>query len=290
MNAEQITFVDYEDRAEKKIPRCIPIFPTQSTQEYRIENIQFESEEERIRAVEEAEENVARKVGMDEFPEDIHSMMLEYLLSNGKFRNALWLVCSANLGMRFSDVSKLKVSHLIDAEGNFRLKFYLNERKTGKERPFYINEAVKAAMCIFWKNSPQKKYNDYLFVSESNHRTHKDGTIKPITHSAAENIIKNTLRALGISLKNDSRCSGGEIKLNTHSLRKMYGGVFSRTGCRLKDEGRLNVDLTVIQLLQNDYMHTSMATTQRYCGEMERAKQIIVNEMNIGLPVLRKYL
>ncbi len=168
----------------------------------------------------------------------------------------------------------------------------LVKEKQGKRDRFILTN-LSWQRCVFSGiifRHRKKKYNDYLFTSESNHRTHKDGTIKPITHSAAESIIKNTLHSMGVSLKNDPRCSSGEIKLNTHSLRKMYGGVFCRTGHRLKEEGRLNVDLEVIQLLQNDYMHTSMATTQRYCGEMERAKQIIVNNMNIGLPILRVYL
>ena len=52
----------------------------------------------------------------------------------------------------------------------------------------------------------------------------------------------------------------------------------------------IDVDLFAIQLLQLDFSHTSMSTTQRYCGEMERAKAIVVNNMNIGLDILRKYL
>ncbi len=288
MNAEQIRI---EDCPIKILHKNDNVFKDNNAanSKYHID-IRFDSEEEKESAAKGAEEISSRKVGMDEFPENIHSMMLRYLLNNGKYRDALLLVCSANLGMRFSDVVNLKVFHFVYSDGNFREKFYLSERKTGKERPFYVNEAVKAAVCIFWKNSPHKKFNDYLFTSESHNSTDKNGNIKPISHTAVENIIKKTLPQIGIKLKNDSSYIGGEIKLNTHSLRKMYGGVFCRTGCRLNEEGRLNVDLTVIQLLQNDYMHTSMSTTQRYCGEMERAKKVIVDEMNIGLPVLKEYL
>lgn len=285
MNAEQATLT-LKDNEEKNFPRCIPLFQLPPKREYRVNNLKFDSEESR----KQEEENAAKKIGMDEFPEDIHSMMLEYLLSNGKFRDALLLVCAANLGMRFSDVVKLKPSNFLFSDGKFRDKFYLEERKTGKERPFFINEAVQAAVCLFCKNSQGRMYNGYLFTSESNNKVFENGTAKPISHTAEEQIIKSTLAKLGVRLKNDSHCDGGDIKLNTHSLRKMYGGVFCRTGLRLKDEGRLNIDLAVIQLLQNDFMHKSMATTQRYCEEMERAKQIIVNEMNIGLPVLRKFL
>ncbi len=285
MNAEQMVLT-IKDSEEGKIPRCIPLFPMHPKREYRVNNLQFDSEESR----KQEEENAAKKIGMDEFPEDIHSMMLEYLLSNGKFRDALLLVCAANLGMRFSDVVKLKPSHFLFSNGEFRTQFYLKERKTGKERPFFINESVQAAMCLFCEHSQGRMYEGYLFTSESNNKAFINGAAKPISHTAEENIIKTTLSKLGIKLKNDSRYDGGEIKLNTHSLRKMYGGVFCRTGIRLRDEGKLNIDLAVILLLQNDFMHKSMATTQRYCEEMERAKQIIVNEMNIGLPVLRKFL
>lgn len=284
MNAELIRF---EDCFISPI-RLLPKIGSTDTTVLHIDP-RLKSEEEELRA-KDAEENVLKKIGMDAFPEDIYNNMLEYFLKNRKYRDMLLLVCSANLGMRFSDVSRLKAVHLIRRNGKFNEKFYLNERKTGKERPFYINEAVRTAMCIFWKNSPDKSFDDYLFTSESNHRQHKDGTVKPITHTAAENILKNTLLAMGVDIKNDPRCRSGEIKLNTHSLRKMYGREYHRIAYKLDKEDKLGVSLAALVLLQNDYMHKSLATTQRYCEEMERAKQIVVNNMNIGLPVLRQYL
>ncbi len=284
MNAEQVKFGDCFNSPIRLLPRTELTY----IDDFHIDP-RFKSEEEEIRA-KDAEEIALKKIGMNAFPEDIYNNMLEYFLENKKYRDMLLLVCSANFGMRFSDVSRLKAAHLIRRNGKFNEKFYLSERKTGKERPFYVNEAVRTAMRIFWRNFPDKGYDDYLFTSESNHRQRKDGTVKPITHTSAENILKNTLLAMGVDIKNDPRCRGGEIKLNTHSLRKTYGREFHRIAYKLDKENKLGVSLAALVLLQNDYMHKSLATTQRYCEEMERAKQIIVNEMNIGLPVLRKYL
>lgn len=232
------------------------------------------------------------KVGMDAFPEELFNDVLDWLLSEGKYRDTLMMVCAANFGMRFSDVRQIKVCNLVDVNGEFRTKFYINEQKTTKTRPFYINEAVKVAMVLYWEHYGNTKgYNDYLFTSDSNHKTYTDdGVQTPISHTQMENSLKTTIKNVGVKLKNDKSETGGDIKLNTHSFRKLYGGKFCRVCSRLIHDGILDVDLFAIQLLQLDFSHTSMSTTQRYCGEMERAKAIVVNNMNIGLDVLEKYL
>lgn len=250
------------------------------------------SDEEADRMTEIYNDIKVEKVGMDEFPETLFNDVLDWLLSERKYRDALMMVCAANFGMRFSDVRQIKVCNLVDIDGNFRTKFYINEQKTTKTRPFYINEAVKAAMVLYWNvYKDEKNYSDYLFTSDSNNKTYDDeGVQTPISHTQMENSLKTTIRKVGVKLKNDKSETGGDIKLNTHSFRKLYGGKFCRVCSRLIHDGILDVDLFAIQLLQLDFSHTSMATTQRYCGEMERAKAIVVNHMNIGLDVLKKYL
>lgn len=250
------------------------------------------SDEEADRMTEIYNDIKVEKVGMDEFPETLFNDVLDWLLSERKYRDALMMVCAANFGMRFSDVRQIKVCNLVDIDGNFRTKFYINEQKTTKTRPFYINEAVKAAMVLYWNvYKDEKNYSDYLFTSDSNNKTYDDEGIQtPISHTQMENALKTTIRKVGVKLKNDRSETGGDIKLNTHSFRKLYGGKFCRVCSRLIHDGILDVDLFAIQLLQLDFSHTSMATTQRYCGEMERAKAIVVNHINIGLDVLKKYL
>lgn len=238
---------------------------------------------------------VVEKVGMDEFPEELFNTVLEYFISDGKIREAMMMICAANFGMRFSDVRQIKVSHLVDIDGEFRTKFYINEQKTTKTRPFYINDAVKTAMCIYWKKyKNSKKYNDYLFTADGNNKkyviSNGEKVQTPLSHTQFESALKSAMRDIGVKLKNDYTYQGGDIKLNTHSFRKLYGGKFCRTCSKLIREEVLDVDLFAIQLLQLDFSHTSMATTQRYCGELERAKSIVVNHMNLGLEVVEKYL
>ncbi len=196
MNAERIAINEFEETP----PTCIPFSPPHLKREYHIDNFRFDNEEDKILAEEKADEIAVKKIGMDAFPEDIYNTMLEYLLSNGKFRDALLMVCAANLGMRFSDVVKLRFSHFFYIDGEFRIKFYIREKKTGKERPFFINEAVKAAMCLFCEHSQTRGYNDYLFTSESHNKVLANGLAKPISHTAAENIIKSILLQIGIKI------------------------------------------------------------------------------------------
>lgn len=223
----------------------------------------------------------AEKQGMDAFPPELFNSMVEYMTENGKHRNAALAVCAANWGMRFSDVCRVRVCEVLDEQGNFRTKFHLFEKKTKhtkkapKPRAFYCNRAVRIFLQRYF-DSTVKRYGDYIFTSESNNKKlDEDGTVQPMSHTAAENIIKGTLKAMGYD---------GDLKLNNHSYRKMYGKEFMRTGMRLMKSGEIELDGTMLTLLQNDFDHSSMNITQRYCGQMEETKEKIVQAMNLGLP------
>lgn len=262
--------------------------------EYRLD-LGFDSPEEQAEAEIEYEKNAIQKVGMNGFPEDVFNNVLEYFLMAGKIREATMMVCAANFGMRFSDVCQIKLSHLLKPDGEFRNHFYINEQKTTKTRAFYINESIKAVISIYWgKYSGIKKYNDYLFTSDGNNKKyiieHGEKIQAPISHTQFENELKKTIFATGVKLKNDANYAGGDIKLNTHSLRKLYGSKFIITGVELIEKKILKADFFVLQLLQIHFGHTSMATTQRYCEETERVWETISNHMNIGLDVLENFL
>ena len=102
--------------------------------------------------------------------------------------------------------------------------------------------------------------------------------------------MKDALIAIGVKLKNDRRCKDGEYKLNTHSLRKEYSEKFSEVAYELKASGKLNVDADVLALVQLDLRHSSMQTTMRYNHSFDRIKEVVCQNMNIGLSVLERYL
>ena len=318
--------------------------------------------------------------GMDAFPIEIYNRMIEYSLANGKIRNAMYLICSANWGMRFSDVTRVRFCHIFDSSGQLRESFTLphGEQKTKKMNIYYNNEATARIIGMYLAENPDKTPYDYLFVSDSINKESQSkvtlreieaeelyvleienaekeirnlekaiertenaycsGTftaeqynaltkkmkekiseektrleelkeksvkyrslnpnaesiyiLKPITARAAEGIIKNTLAKMNIFPKNKrdkTAQTNLDCKLNTHSLRKTFGKLFYEKGCELNSTGMLNVDPTMLSLLQQKFMHTSIGTTNRYNKTAESSFRMICTNMNVGLEALNNY-
>ena len=313
MNDYAVAVSGYEDN---KTIKFVPAADQRKKYDFKIPQSCKPTSEEMFAAIKKCEET-SRGIGMDEFPEHIYNKFIEYLLSSGKYRDACMEILHANFGMRYSDVCRIKLQDLMyfnPDSGDWEFKDYftlvekktsktrnkVKDKKTGEEkcrpvpRYFYLNDAVKAILSIYLQHCDVKWY-EYLFVSQSNNKTYETDdegrTIQsPLTWGAERDIIKDNLPKIGVFLKNDSRYSGGELRICTHSLRKMYGGIYLRTGEMLKSKGIISTDLGVLKLLQNNFMHSSMTTTQRYCGEMEKVNSIIINEMNIGWSALEQYL
>lgn len=115
---------------------------------------------------------------------------------------------------------------------------------------------------------------------------------KPLSHTAGENIIKDTLKAIGINpknRKNQADIQTTALKYNTHSLRKTFADCFISTGERLKDNGELNFSNTIMDLLVNKFKHSSKNVTAHYTDAQERTFKTICQNMNIGLEILQKY-
>jgi integrase len=117
------------------------------------------------------EKAVRENEGMDSIPMDIYNRMVEYAVSHGKIRNAMFFICMANWGMRISDLIRVKFAHVIDQNGKFRESFSLEngEKKTGKKNRYYNNDAVKKVITMYLEHpfTRQKRRFDYLFTSES---------------------------------------------------------------------------------------------------------------------------
>lgn len=252
--------------------------------------------------IEDIEENLPTQQGMDDLPEYLFNELLEKLLSKKKIRDAMLITLHANFGMRNSDVSNLRLIEILRPDGKFRTRISHIEQKTSKIRQFYINEAIRIAVASYLKLNPQKRLHNYIITSEGRRKTYKMASIKgkngnvyiyetqaPLSRIQEERAIKDNLIELGVMLRNDPRCQGGELKFNTHSLRKLYVEKFMETAYKLKQEGVIDIDTQIITLIQMDLAHNSAQTTMRYSRSFEKNKEIICNHMNIGLDVWKKF-
>ena len=112
---------------------------------------------------------------------------------------------------------------------------------------------------------------------------------KPITSTAAQNIIKDNLAEIGVFPQNrkDKNISVNvEAKYNTHSLRKTFGERFNIVGMDLQDKGVIKINHNILKLLQEYYMHSSMNITGHYNKTMAKTFEIICNHMDIGMEAI----
>ena len=318
--------------------------------------------------------------GMNNIPVDIYNKMIEYSLNNGKFRNAMFLICMANWGMRYSDVVRVRFGYLFDRNGQFKESFSLpnGEKKTSKQVVYYNNEATKAIISLYLNQhiNRHKSRLDFLFVSEGgtkvkdtirnieaedlygfqieqakkeiekiisiidgNYDKYMMGKVseeeykrakqryeqqktsleqnlndlfsqrenylssipnaeniyiqKPLSHTAGEDIIKNTLKAIGINPKNRKDKSIEQTtndKYNTHSLRKTFADWFIKTGDELNNSGELAFNDTIMDLLKEKFKHSSRSVTTHYTDAQEEAFKLICQKLNIGLDAVENFM
>ena len=116
---------------------------------------------------------------------------------------------------------------------------------------------------------------------------------KPLSHTAGENIIKNTLKAIGINPKNRKNKSDEQTtndKYNTHSLRKTFADWFIKTGDELNNSGELAFNDTIMDLLKEKFKHSSRSVTTHYTDAQEEAFKLICQKLNIGLEAVENYV
>ena len=117
--------------------------------------------------------------------------------------------------------------------------------------------------------------------------------MKPLTHTAGEDIIKDTLKAIGINPKNrkdKSENQNTNEKYNTHSLRKTFADWFIKTGDELNSSGKLAFNDTILDLLKEKFKHSSRSVTTHYTDAQEEAFKLICQNLNIGLDVVENFM
>jgi integrase len=111
-----------------------------------------------------------------------------------RMRNYFLFTFGINIGIRISDIIKLKVSDVIGSH------IVLYEQKTGKYKRYFINAKLRDEINTYIVG---RSMDDYLFPSK------KGGYI---TRIQAYNIINDAARSIGI-----------DYEVGTHTLRKTFG-------------------------------------------------------------------
>lgn len=172
----------------------------------------------------------------------------QYLLGKKSKRDYALFVVGINVGLRASDLVKLKVGEVYDVEnGVIKKSVKVLELKTGKEREFVINQAARKALEVYFEERGCLDELDWVFLSQK----HSELNVKTVAR-----MLREVGRELGLS-----------YRLSSHSLRKTFG-YYAYMGNIQKDPGFINT-------LQVIFNHSSARTTLRYIDiDVEKIKNV----------------
>lgn len=156
--------------------------------------------------------------------------MKEELKKNGT-RDYLLFTFGINIGLRISDIIKLKVKDVCNTDGTLKEHIEIIENKTNKIKRFKINPLLSEDLLSYVKN---KDFNEYLFKSRNGKNQH-------ITRNRSYTILNIAAKKVGLE------------EIGTHTLRKTFGYWFYK---QTHD----------IALLQQLFNHSSPSITLRYIG------------------------
>lgn len=166
--------------------------------------------------------------------------LIEKLKEDARYRDAMFIACGCFLGLRISDILRIRWCDLIGQE-----ELILNEKKTNKERHMKINiELVKHAEYCHEMLGIEDD-TSYILSGQMY------GNHTPITRQRASQILDNCKKVYHIK---------SAKVFSTHSLRKTFGRRVYKNECRF---GRGDQALL---LLQEIFRHSSTAITKRYLG------------------------
>lgn len=165
---------------------------------------------------------------------------MKILKTEKKYKIGFLIVLGINVGLRISDLLKLKFE---DIE---RGTLYLIEKKTKKRRTIQLNENVVRAFEVF--KSRSKFQEGYLFLS--NQKT------KPFSVQYANRMLKIIFNK-------------SNLNISTHTLRKTFG---RRVWSNNNESDKALIYLSEI------FEHSSISITRRYLGiRQEQLNEIYMN-------------
>ena len=184
------------------------------------------------------------------------------ILRANSLRNELLFLVGINIGLRISDILRLKVKDLIRANGKTAKDYVtIQEIKTSKTKKFYLGDIVKKAIETYLKETPGIMEDDFVFKSRRGDNT-------PITRQQAYRILNNAAEELGLVERNSRGIIvSGEI--GTHTMRKTFGHHAYKNGVSL-------------ELLMDIFNHSTQAMTLRYIGITESQKREVYLQSNLG--------
>ena len=113
------------------------------------------------------------------------------ILKAQSIRNELLFILGINVGLRISDILKLKLEDLVKNGKTPKDYVIIIEIKTNKTKKFYIGDIVKKVIETYLKANKNLNEGDYIFIS-------RKGENSPITRQQAYRILNGAAESLGL--------------------------------------------------------------------------------------------
>ncbi len=178
-----------------------------------------------------------------------YKRLIVELESEGEYRWSLYCILSFCLGLRISDVLKLKWTDVLE-----RRNVTLTEKKTGKTKTIPIGLKTAQHILRIYDKLDSPNLDDYVFVSPE--------TGRPITRQAVNKKLKVWKTKYKLEIENFS----------SHTFRKTFGRYVYETMDR-SDEALI--------LLNRIFRHTSLQTTMVYIGLRDDEINKIFNNLEV---------
>jgi integrase len=188
-----------------------------------------------------------------------------YFLERNRIRDyALWTI-GVSLGIRISDLTSLKIKHLLDEKMQFRKKILIREQKTHKAANLLITESViDAATKYFDSIKFRFDAEDYLFKSQKQCK---------LTEQSGWRIISTACKKIGLN-----------IIAGSHTMRKSFVNIALCVS-------KTSIDMNLITKAQALLQHDSQLTTMRYLGVLKEvcdADRVAVSDFILGKSTINK--
>ena len=184
----------------------------------------------------------------------------DYFLKQNNVRDWMLWTLGVSLGLRISDLLKLKVKDIFNPDMTFRDRIMVVEQKTSKLNNCLITESVRYAIKKYFDTLDWKvDYNNYLFIS------HK--TKSKMREEYGWKLISDAGKSLNLP-----------INIGSHTMRKTFANI---AACVDKS----SVDMNTITKIQGLLNHSDQRVTMRYLGTFQKMydnARIAVSDFVLG--------
>lgn len=174
---------------------------------------------------------------------DDFASIQKYYLDRHRYRDwAMWTI-GVSLGLRVSDLLSLQFKNVLNADGSFKPRIQIYEKKTGKMNECLITEAVQKAISFYIKKKGGYYPDEYLFSSGKTHGK--------MYEESGWRILSEAGKYLKLPLN-----------IGSHTMRKSFANIVA---CVDKS----NIDMNTIVKIQGLLNHSDQKITMKYLGSFK---------------------